>query len=145
MTLFSFSLPTKMPSLTPSLDPTQSFLPTHVPSSTPTVLATDMLDDFYLPAFKECAEALTCKRINKWINDRKYKPCNICHFEGGNAKCPVACSKCPNLTAIPSIQPNSKPYSKPENRVRFLTTLGSSTNSNNQKSPARVRILKKRI
>jgi len=137
---FPSSLPTKMPSLTPSLDPTQSFLPTNVPSSTPTVAATDMHDDFYLPAYKECAKALTCKRINKWIiNDGKYKPCNICHFEGGNAKCPVACSKCPNLTAIPSIQPNSKP----ENRVRFLTTLGSSTNSNNQKSPARARILKK--
>jgi len=140
MKSFPSSLPTKVTSLTPSLNPTESFLPSNVPSSTPTVAATDMSDDFYLPAYKECSEALTCNIIKEWIDMKKYKPCNICHFKGGNAKCPVACSKCSNPTEIPSIQPNSKP----KNRVRFLTTFGFSTNSNNQKSPARARMLKKK-
>jgi len=102
-------LPNELPSELPTTVPTKSSVPTDlpsfsiVPSNLPTDTATDFDEDFYLPDYKKCTEALSCKIIWKLIESgdskKKKKACKICNKKGGKAKCKETCEIfCPSKT-----------------------------------------------
>ena len=101
------TLPTSSPLLA-----NQTFPLISAPTDQPTVArTTDIKGDFYLPAYEECTETLSCKTIKNWIKGEdvdKNKACGICFDKGGKAKCPVTCDKCPG-TRAPSPTPSQAP------------------------------------